>query len=289
MVLYMSDQKKKYFHDTYFDKIMILLEENRFEEAIYEFQKYIEIYPNDLCGYIYYAAAWIKLGNFQEADRLLKAAIITKETPQASKEQYIRIKVNLLCGQNKYQECLELLSQNIDVFQKRNWLYYSTLLLLKKKLGILSLKDYQNAEGKYLYSQIVSYDEEKSISHIEKHISYDGNNNPCQFASDLPIRDIFKKLRESLPLENKIYYSDIANLYIFKHDACGHVNSKLVDFFGVIALKDSNDIITMYPYENRERRECIDLTPKIEDNPKVKRMSQIDKFNQRYGKKLDNH
>lgn len=283
-VVYMSKQKKKYFHDTYFKKIIKLSKENRLEEAICEFQNYIKLYPNDLGGYIYYADACLKLGNFEEAETLLTKAVIKTETSQASKDEFLMIKIKLLCCQEKYQECLYLLKKNIDIFREHDWSFFGTLLFLKKKLGILDQNDYKKSEEKYLWTQITSYDEEKAISHIEKHMSYDGNINPAQFVEDFPLQDIYFKLREMLPLENKIYSDIINNLYIFKYDSNGHVDSKLVDYFAVVASKDSNDIITMYPYENRERRECVDLTPKNLDTPKVKRISQIDKFNQRYNR-----
>ena len=80
--------------------------------------------------------------------------------------------------------------------------------------------------------------------------------------------------------------SGITDSYIFKYLANGYVNNKLVDYLEVITLQNSNDIITMYPYENRERREYIDITPEIEFSTlKHQRVSQIDKFNARYGKK----
>ena len=76
----------------------------------------------------------------------------------------------------------------------------------------------------------------------------------------------------------------ITNSYIFKYDSNGRIDNKLVDFLIVIALYDSNDIITMYPYKNREKVEFYDLNPEldIEESPKLKRVSQIAKFNQRY-------
>ena len=40
--------EKKYYHDTYFQKITRLAEEYRLEEAFKEFQKYIKVYPKDV-------------------------------------------------------------------------------------------------------------------------------------------------------------------------------------------------------------------------------------------------
>ena len=77
------------------------------------------------------------------------------------------------------------------------------------------------------------------------------------------------------------------NIYVFKYDHNGIYNGKSLDYFEIITLQDSNDIITMYPFDNKNGFPYIDITPKIEvedDYRKVKRMSQIEKFNQRYFK-----
>lgn len=285
----MANKGKKHFHDTYFQKIVSLSHENRLEEAISEFQKYIETYPEDLGGYIHYANACIKLGRFDEAEKLLEMAPFTRSKSELSKEEYQLFKIKLLCCQERYQECLMELERSYDIFIRRGWGFYSTLLFVKKKLGILSLNDYKKSQEKYIFSQVVSYNEENAISHIKKHISSSDCVSLTQFDSCFPLEEVYFKLRDMLPLNDRIYSDIITNLQIFRYDAIGRVNSKLVDYLAVVTLKDSNEIITMYPYENRERRECIDLTPKNQDAPKAKRMSQIDKFNQRYGKKVDNN
>lgn len=285
----MGKQKNKYFHDTYFKKIIKMSEENRLEESLVEFRKYISTYPNDLGGYIYYADALMKLGEFSKAEEILKNVPVLKGTSQASKDELLMFKIKLLCCQDKYNEALKILKQNIELFRKNDWSFFGTLLFIKKKLNILEPVDYKNAETKYLWSQIISYDSEKALEHINRHMSFEGNDNTATFNEDFPLRDVYFKLRELLPTDGRIYSDMINNFYIFRYDSNGHIDSKLVDYIYVVTLKDSNDIITMYPYENRERRDCIDLTPKFIESPKVKRMSQIDKFNQRYGKKVDNN
>lgn len=77
----------------------------------------------------------------------------------------------------------------------------------------------------------------------------------------------------------------INNRYLFRYEFNGRCDGKIADYIEVITLHSTHEIITMYPYHSNERIECIDVTPSIEDElPKVKRKSQIDKFNQRYSK-----
>lgn len=40
---------KKYFDEAYFGRILSLVAENRLDEALCEFKKYLIQYPNDFC------------------------------------------------------------------------------------------------------------------------------------------------------------------------------------------------------------------------------------------------
>jgi len=278
---------KERYNLKYLKKIINMMVENRFEEAISEWYKYIEGYPEDLDGYSYCADCYMSIGDFESANKLLEKGIIVSRIREQSKEQHIFFKIKLLSCQGKYIECLKLVKENVSMFKKNDWNYYSTLIYLKKQLGILECNDYEFVKGHYLLSQIVSYDEDLAIEHIKKHIYSDNNNNEFLFDDKFPLSDIYYKLRkEGLLLENKnkIYNSAICNEHIFKYEANGHIGSKLVDYFLVITLKDTNEVITMCPYDNIGRVECIDLTPVVKESPNQKRLTQIEKFNLKYQK-----
>ncbi len=277
--------EKKYYHDTYFQKITRLAEEYRLEEAFKEFQKYMKVYPKDVDGYVYYANAFIKANRLEEAEQMIKKAenLLSKKTSFKTYEDFIMVKVSLLCHQQKYQECYNLFQKNICFFYDRKWIFTGLIYFLKRELNILTAEDYERGEG-YLISQILSYNEQRALNRIQKHQN-NTEPSPIQFVSDFPLEKIYYKIRNQLPHEKKYISNTFANSYVFGYTANGHVESKLVDYLEVITLQNSNDIITMYPYENRERREFIDITPEEEIySLKHQRVSQIDKFNARYGK-----
>ena len=275
---------KKYFDEAYFGRILSLVADNRFDEALCEFKKYLIQYPNDFCAYIYYAGANIKMGNFSEAEKILANVKANKNTSDASKDEYLLAKIKLLTCQGKYNEAYNLLINNIEVFCRNGWSYKGLLIYLRNKLKILMEKDYKAAEEKYLLSQLINYSESAAISHIEKHMPFDEEEiSPVLFNADFPMEEIYYKLRQMLPNDKCIYHSIFDSMYIIKYDNNGHVNSRLVDYFAVITVINTNDIITMYPFDNKSGSYALDLTPTI-DISKVKRISQIDKFNQRYGK-----
>lgn len=274
--------EKKYYHDTYFQKIVKLVRENRYVEAINEIQQYLNIYTKDVEGYVLYADILIKINHLEEVECVLNRVenIIEETTPILTYEEFKRVKIFLLCIQKKYQECYLMLRDNISLFYRRKWSFYGLMCFLKRHLNKENCRKHK--ENSYLINQIFSYDEEKAILHKKRH-RHNLNHEVFHFADKFPIENVYYYFRKNLPNEKKYINDEITNSYIFKFINSGHAGNKMVDFIKVITLLDSNDIITMYPYENKERREYIDITPELDEPLKRKRISQIDKFNRRYG------
>ncbi len=274
--------EKKYYHDTYFKKIAKMADENRLEEAILEFQKYVKIYPIDVGGYVYYANVLIKMNRLDEAERILNKVdgIINEDTSILSYEEYKRVRISLLCCQKKYQECYQMLQDNISIFYKRKWFFYGLQCFLKRELHILTPEDYARG-GYYLINQLFCYSEENAIEHIKRH-QYNISDEVFHFSEGFPIEKMYDYFRKILPNNEKYINDNFTNFYIFRFIGSGHIGSKLVDFIKIITFSDSNDIITMYPYENIERRSYRDVTPELEESLKRERLNQIDKFNKRY-------
>ncbi len=272
---------KKYFNEAYFKSIVKLAEEYRLQEAISEYQKYIKAYPEDVSGYTLYADALIKANRLEEASGILEHAsdIINKKTPGVGSDYLMMIKIKLLCCQKKYKECYALFSKNKHVYINSGKSLKKLSLFLRKKLGFLCEADYQNLD--YFSKQILDYSEDKALEHIKKHLD---SGESSVFIDTFPVEEMYAKLREMLPLEGKVIASNMTDLYLFKYIASGYVSNRLVDYFQVITLQDSNEIIAMYPYENKERRSFIDLAPALEEEPlALKKVSQIEKFNRKYG------
>jgi len=272
----------KYYDVGWFLKIKKIAEEHHFEKAIYEYQNYLEKYPNDCCGYAYYADCLIRCGRLEEAEKVLDDVIIIPSTPLASKQDLIMMRLKLLSATGRYQECYELFIENIDIFEDREIPHTETLIFLKKKLNLLSDVDYSGYN--YKIDQITNYSEKRALDCIRNCRYVPIQENSAVFNEDFLLEETYYKLRNMLPIEGRMFDNIIESSYIFRYENCGRVGSRRVDYLEVITLQNSNDIIMIYPYENKERISCEDLTPIKEDVPKVKRLSQIEKFNQRYNK-----
>lgn len=276
----MGKTKYKYYDNGDIARIQRMVAENKLEAAAAGYANYIAKYPNEPLAQDLYADVLIKLGKFKEARDLLEQIKFKDRLLEDSIRKARVLKTKLLRCEERYEEALSVLEKNRVYFED----YIGVLLFLKKKLNLLTDEDYQYTG--YLFSQIVDYSEERCLDHLLKHQYYEGNNNLCQFAKNFPLRNIYFRLRRGLPEQGRLYSSCCDYKVMFKYDNNGRVNGRMTNYFEVVVLNHSNDIITMYPYLNTERRPYTDITPEITEieHPKVKRMSQIDKFNQRYQK-----
>lgn len=142
----------------------------------------------------------------------------------------------------------------------------------------------------YLYRQMVYYKNDDFLDHIKEHLAdYNkdlDNPNSCIFSTDFPISEIIETVISYIPSNKRFFTGFYQDTYVFKYDCCGKVNNKTTNYFKVVCFNDTKDIITMFPSLNCNELPCIDLNylikNKITENNKVKRLSQIDKFNQKY-------
>ncbi len=274
-------EKKKYFHHSYFYKGMELAMELRFSQAIQLFENYLKIYPYDLEAYAFYANTLIDCNSLQEAKMVLEKAkeVISKQTSKLSFDYYILFTIKLLSFLGRYEECYQLFEENIDIFKRKGWNYKRLCVYLRKEMGCKL--DMNPDTTHYTLNQIIDYDEQRALDHIKCHQDLN-NQEATQFIPNFPLEKIYKQLRQVLPLDNH-YNSDLfTNLYIIKYLACGHVKSKLVDYFKVVTISNTNEIITCFPYANHTNTFHLDLTPALSEEPSLKRVSQIDKFYQKY-------
>lgn len=290
--------EKNYFNKYEFKKAVDHGNVNPFT-AINMFQNYIQKYPDDYNSYCYYANLLILIGKVDEAESVLDKMLKLKEEntkyQNLDRRNYyltndiLWVKLRLLVYQNKYQELYQFITDNYKrIFNNTDFHVYKTILFCKKHLGILSKDDLMSVD--YSQQQIVNYSEANLLNHLLRHdADYNRDNdkdNEAIFMSDIDISDLINKVKPYLLNASRLYMGFIDDTYIFKYDACGKDGNKTVDFFKVVCLHDTTDILTMYPEDGLNYFPYIDINHlRDSNNIKVKKRSQIDKFNQRYNKK----
>lgn len=263
-------------------------------EAKKQYEMYIKKYPQDYSAYPYYASSLITLGYFKEAEEILDIAeykLRKHSNHQATNNKFknfIITKIRLLAYQEKFEELYQLSTKH---YQKLlNAEFSSLVFYARKKTSRLSIEERNS--NTYLYRQIINYQESDFLEHIKKHLSIYNQNieepNPNLFTPNIDILKITEEIKKYLLSDKRIYPNFIDDIYIFRYDNCGTVNQKPVNYFKVICLHNTKNLITMCPVKDNLNIPYIDLNYLNQENiqeitnPKIKRLSQIEKFNQRY-------
>jgi len=287
--------KEQHFDCWEFRQIFSLVETNPYE-AKRQMEEYLNNYPSDHSAYTYYAYILIFLGYFEEAEGILnyvEDAYISdvnfmkdKKKVSLIRENLIFNKVKLLAYQKRYEELSAFCDENKAIIDKLR--LHSVDFYCKTKLGIPCHSKLERFT--YLFKQISNYSEDRFLKHIQKHMANFNQNqeNPNEFifVPDFPIDKVLAEVKRHIGSEKKLYSGFYEDLYVFKYNECGRVKNKLVNYFRIIALNGTDNFITMFPTDDCETLPHIDLNYLVqEESPKIKRLSQIDKFRQRYNKK----
>lgn len=287
--------RKDYFNKLEFKKAIEIIEVNPLESKL-RFEAYINKYPEDYYAYVYYIGALITLKEFDKAENMFNELNIKfkrnghfcnqTEKLKLLKQNISFAKLRLLVNQGKYNEAINLFyepfqfANDIDL---RSVIYYCN-----KQLGKAIV---ENRESKsYLIRQIMEYKESDFKDHIKKHSDdfniNSENPNESIFNPDFPFKEIIEELKKYIPSNDKTCPGFYEDVYIFKYNECGRDNGKLVDYFKVVCFNNTQKFITMYPVDKCENLPIIDVNYLNTNNKqKVKRMSQIERFNKKY--KLD--
>lgn len=284
---------KNHFNVWEFKQVLNLAETDPISARVL-YEEYLRKYPEDYSAYPYYCSNLITLGELELAEKVLK--YVEKEyMKNDSFNKKYRIekfeynlffaRVKLLSYQEKYEElyklCVKNISRVVDKSLNSVWFYS------KKRTG--RLNNEKRDVNSYLFKQIVRYEEKDFLNHIKKHLSEYNENleipSATIFEENFPINEVVEEIKKYIPSDKRLFLGFYDDIYYFKYDGCGRVDKRLVNYFKVVCLHNSTDFITMCPVNGNDNLPHIDLNYMIkEDSTKVKRMSQIDKFNQRYKK-----
>jgi len=287
--------KKDYFN-TYETNRLFELSKVNPEVALLGYEDYIYKYPHDYFVRTYYITTLMTLKFFEKAKEeimILESLIISKKLyNEADSDRLQMLCHNLdLCKLKYYSYTGDYDNLKSLYFDKaKEFDYMGKLLLFYCTYcdgNNLSRDDFDS----YMAKQIIEYREEDFREHIKKHLA-DYNENDMSisksyFLPDFDIELVIEEVKKYIPSEKKLCFGYYEDIYIFKYDECGKDNNRLVNYFKVVTFCNSLNFITMCPSNYCENLPFVDLNylkEKDESNIKVKRLSQIDKFNKRYGR-----
>ena len=261
-------------------------------QSIQLFEEYIKKYPNDYSAQNCYVFLLIVLGNTKEANEFLNSMEQSIYYNSRFCNHFDKIefvdkgiflnKIRILSRMGDYKELYAYYMRNQHLFDDHELLLVP--FYCRNMLGLLKDgKEYSS----YLYGQIANYSNDEFLKHIERHTA-DYNKdldepNSSIFTASFPLNKVLDEIKKYIPSDKGLGYGFFEDTYVFRYDECGRNKNKLTDFFKVVCFHDNNNLITMCPSERCENLPYTDLNYLIkQDNPKVKSISQIEKFNRRY-------
>lgn len=308
-----SIEKIQYYNGLELGQTVALFKSDPYE-AINRMEKYIEKYPSDYYSYSFYINMLLSLRKFDEAEvmldnvsKLVDANSHYKHNVkmyEAYRRGYNFCQMKLLLHKGKYCEVYDsyikpymgiysLDNYDLDkLFDNQHLADRVNMRQIKfycmKKLGLTDLN--RKDDKPYLIRQIIDYDYNDFLKHAYRHmIDFNSDNEEeveSLFVSGFPLERVLEEVRKYIPSEKGIYTGVIADRYTFKYTKCGRSNNKLTDYFQIPCFHDTDQFITLYPLIDGKYLDYVDLDYMNEINEKsdskVKRLSQIDKFNQRF-------
>lgn len=287
--------KKQYFNKFEFKKALSIYQTDPIE-AKNKFEEYLKKYPEDYCTYTYYIGVLIELGKFDEAEKVLNYTVKKVNDDSNFLKQKTKLKLfqdnifycklRLLSYNEKYYELYKVCTNNYNLISQMS--LESIDFYAKVKNNMIN-EDFRESVS-YGLKQMIKYEESDFLEHVKKHLPdciYDVDNpNKNLFMSDFPLEKVINETKKYIPSNKCLFPGFYENIYVFKYTCCGKDNNKTVNFFKVICYHNTQNYITMVPCADCENLPYVDLDYLINTNdiPKVKTLSQIEKFNKRYNK-----
>lgn len=225
-------------------------------------------------GYSYVAETYSLEENYDKAIEFYKKAISKSENAQVISSAYLRLAYIAFRDND-----IDSISKNLDCINKNSLTadeisdYVTLKIFLEYKDGINSHKDI------YIYSQFEDYSYDKLVKHIDK--QHSGNGVTTIFSENLDLNSFVLEIQEEInktkPVKNFTF-----DKYHIKYNNVGYVNGESIDYCEVIVLPNTKKIITIYPYRGTTMRK-----KELQEKRPQKKMTRIEKFNQKYGLKSD--
>lgn len=169
--------------------------------------------------------------------------------------------------------------------------------LLKLQLDLMTKNEegYKDYILTYRMEQLLNYSKERAIEHIKEHKREKSDKaSHGVFSEDIVVEELYDWAQSYLTEENYIRTCEL-DIYVLDYPNVGTFCGRKENYLKVITNPNTKDIITMYPYDKKRmylpdiieeipQKELLKQTEKDKVLTKeIKRESQIEKFNKRYG------
>lgn len=282
-------EKRKRWDDIAFKNIQKLYANRKYQTAKKYLIEYVENYPQDISAKSLLSKILIQLEEYEEAEVLLKNCI--KHHPEHM--VFVKNMIILYMEQEEYEKAYKYYKQlDYDICIELNERFTAKLIVLRVLLWHKLNLDYKmSKEEGYLLKQYKEYNKDLALDHIcENHLESEKNKididkNYLFYKSKEEIEELYDKASIAIKTGAKrLPKLDMLDFYDFKYKEAGKNNNEYTNAFRVVTIKNTNQIITMYPVNDKYTKIINNLEEKEEyTTGKARtRKSQIDKFYEKY-------
>jgi len=273
---YQENDKKR----NDFIKISKLYKDKKYEMVIKQATTFLNEYPNHIAIRFMRAKSYRILGFFNEGMSDLKYILNEKYNEHAIVELfYIYYHLNM------YKDAMELLPVLYQYKLIKPISLYLMETIMRKQLGMELLPQNYNCE-EYFKNQIISFDKDKALDHISIHTDLKiSNKDRSKFNEGIDIKYLYEIVQENIDHSKKINCEETLEIHYFAIPNIGVYNDQMCSCIKVALIPNTLDIMALYPTTKCNTDEFLNydrdkLFPK--EKEKIKRMSRIDRFKNRY-------
>lgn len=278
-----------------YNLIVELFKVKKYKEVVDKVDKYINMgFTNRRSIYnmkFLRAKSLRYLGRFDEAIKELKELINEPMDKAFSKLELFFIYYYL----HRYEDALKLLP---DLYET-NGKYLSNQslsiaeLVIRKNLG-LPASFRKGSKSDYIKSQIVNYNEQIALEHINEHIneniSYEElHHEHSLFNKNVNINYLFECVKNNLKNSVIINDNNLLSAYCFAVPGIGYDSNSICNYMKVAVVPNTTNIVAMYPFAYVETDDVnmldCDLDKLFNRSKEEKSTSRIDRFNNRFNLK----
>lgn len=184
----------------------------------------------------------------------------------------------------KNDDYKETISERIS--QQAIKIYLQNIFEPNKKVIVTNYDD--QLRDSYFIRQIADYSLEDTYRHIVHSHVYSKKPNKSKFNPRIDIRKLLNDTKELIEANKEnSHLNNLQQVYYIYYPECGKFSESLdynLDYLMASTIYNTTDILSIYPVRGNSRYYPLAF-PQKEEEKSLKRVSQIDKFNMRYGKK----
>lgn len=261
-------------------KIKNLYKDKKYGTVEREATKFLEQYPNDVLIRFMRAKSYRKLNRFDEALYDLEYNLNIDTGDHTITELFF-----LYYYLNMYEEALKILP---SVYKRKSINAHSLVIaeiIMKIQLGKeLNIKI--NSDCNYIIRQIYNYNSDITLEHIRNNHTQT-NENECCFDKNVDLDYLFELVKNNLKNENKVNKAEILEIHYIGISNVGYINNDICNYIKVVVTPNTTNILNIYPINEVDYNYVYNIEcdyNKLFNNKKdkTKKLTQIDKFNNRY-------